>query len=253
MKLKWALSRTWVLKDVWHWPRGLGHPCNPMLSTSPGMRQGNDHGSQYRSAIYPTSAEHMGAALRSKEDYQKVGPISLPGHLWGKSLVLGTWPCVPFACFGKFLSASWNRGLLPCRMEMEMASMCSYACLLKSDYPDEYTTWHQISLSLWVSISLWVSLSFFLLSVLICLGCHDKALQMGYLNSRNPWSHGSAESQGVESHSVGRTESAQGLSPGLVAGCLLPVFSSSALCAPVSGSKLIPFVTTPVMLGQGLS
>ncbi|XP_070336756.1 mitochondrial peptide methionine sulfoxide reductase isoform X5 [Odocoileus virginianus] len=36
-----------------------------------GMRQGNDHGSQYRSAIYPTSAEHMGAALRSKEDYQK--------------------------------------------------------------------------------------------------------------------------------------------------------------------------------------
>nr|XP_020752356.1 mitochondrial peptide methionine sulfoxide reductase isoform X1 [Odocoileus virginianus texanus] len=37
-----------------------------------GMRQGNDHGSQYRSAIYPTSAEHMGAALRSKEDYQKV-------------------------------------------------------------------------------------------------------------------------------------------------------------------------------------
>ncbi|XP_055284027.1 mitochondrial peptide methionine sulfoxide reductase isoform X1 [Moschus berezovskii] len=37
-----------------------------------GMRQGNDYGSQYRSAIYPTSAEHMGAALRSKEDYQKV-------------------------------------------------------------------------------------------------------------------------------------------------------------------------------------
>uniref|UniRef100_A0AC11B5X5 Methionine sulfoxide reductase A n=1 Tax=Ovis aries TaxID=9940 RepID=A0AC11B5X5_SHEEP len=37
-----------------------------------GMRQGNDHGSQYRSAIYPTSAEHMGAALRSQEDYQKV-------------------------------------------------------------------------------------------------------------------------------------------------------------------------------------
>ncbi|XP_006064377.1 mitochondrial peptide methionine sulfoxide reductase isoform X4 [Bubalus bubalis] len=37
-----------------------------------GMRQGNDYGSQYRSAIYPTSAEHVGAALRSKEDYQKV-------------------------------------------------------------------------------------------------------------------------------------------------------------------------------------
>uniref|UniRef100_F6TN55 Mitochondrial peptide methionine sulfoxide reductase n=1 Tax=Equus caballus TaxID=9796 RepID=F6TN55_HORSE len=37
-----------------------------------GMRQGNDYGSQYRSAIYPTSADHMEAALRSKEDYQKV-------------------------------------------------------------------------------------------------------------------------------------------------------------------------------------
>ncbi|XP_032492230.1 mitochondrial peptide methionine sulfoxide reductase isoform X2 [Phocoena sinus] len=37
-----------------------------------GLRQGNDHGSQYRSAIYPTSAEHMEASLRSKEAYQKV-------------------------------------------------------------------------------------------------------------------------------------------------------------------------------------
>ncbi|XP_058927352.1 mitochondrial peptide methionine sulfoxide reductase isoform X1 [Kogia breviceps] len=37
-----------------------------------GLRQGNDHGSQYRSAIYPTSAEHMEASLRSKEGYQKV-------------------------------------------------------------------------------------------------------------------------------------------------------------------------------------
>ncbi|XP_068409210.1 mitochondrial peptide methionine sulfoxide reductase isoform X2 [Eschrichtius robustus] len=36
-----------------------------------GLRQGNDHGSQYRSAIYPTSAEHMETSLRSKEDYQK--------------------------------------------------------------------------------------------------------------------------------------------------------------------------------------
>ncbi|XP_045317914.1 mitochondrial peptide methionine sulfoxide reductase isoform X4 [Leopardus geoffroyi] len=36
-----------------------------------GMRQGNDHGSQYRSAIYPTSTKHLEVALRSKEDYQK--------------------------------------------------------------------------------------------------------------------------------------------------------------------------------------
>lgn len=47
-----------------------------------GMRQGNDHGTQYRSAIYLTSAKQMEAALSSKEDYQKVlsehgfGPIT---------------------------------------------------------------------------------------------------------------------------------------------------------------------------------
>uniref|UniRef100_A0A5F9DAY3 peptide-methionine (S)-S-oxide reductase n=1 Tax=Oryctolagus cuniculus TaxID=9986 RepID=A0A5F9DAY3_RABIT len=47
-----------------------------------GMRQGNDYGSQYRSAIYPTSAKQMEAALSSKEDYQQVlskhgfGPIT---------------------------------------------------------------------------------------------------------------------------------------------------------------------------------
>uniref|UniRef100_A0A8I6A0P8 Mitochondrial peptide methionine sulfoxide reductase n=1 Tax=Rattus norvegicus TaxID=10116 RepID=A0A8I6A0P8_RAT len=47
-----------------------------------GMRQGNDCGTQYRSAVYPTSAVQMEAALKSKEEYQKVlskhgfGPIT---------------------------------------------------------------------------------------------------------------------------------------------------------------------------------
>ncbi|XP_054432010.1 mitochondrial peptide methionine sulfoxide reductase isoform X3 [Pteronotus mesoamericanus] len=49
-----------------------------------GMRQGNDHGSNYRSAIYPTSTMQMEAALRSKEDYQK----ERHGHSMGEKRVL---------------------------------------------------------------------------------------------------------------------------------------------------------------------
>lgn len=37
-----------------------------------GNRQGNDHGTQYRSAIYPTSGQQLETALKTKEAYQKV-------------------------------------------------------------------------------------------------------------------------------------------------------------------------------------
>ena len=36
-----------------------------------GMRQGNDVGTQYRSAIYATSAEQLDTALKSKQHYQQ--------------------------------------------------------------------------------------------------------------------------------------------------------------------------------------
>uniref|UniRef100_A0A8C5MH70 Mitochondrial peptide methionine sulfoxide reductase n=1 Tax=Leptobrachium leishanense TaxID=445787 RepID=A0A8C5MH70_9ANUR len=59
-----------------------------------GMRQGNDAGTMYRSAIYTYTKEQMEAALKSKEDYQKVfllmgfliwgeQPNVKGGHVWG--------------------------------------------------------------------------------------------------------------------------------------------------------------------------
>ncbi len=43
-----------------------------------GMRQGNDHGTTYRSAIYTTEADQLAAAAASREDYQKA--LSASGH-----------------------------------------------------------------------------------------------------------------------------------------------------------------------------
>ncbi|XP_075454801.1 mitochondrial peptide methionine sulfoxide reductase isoform X2 [Ascaphus truei] len=43
-----------------------------------GMRQGNDVGSMYRSAIYTYTKEQMDAVLKSKEDYQK--ELTANGH-----------------------------------------------------------------------------------------------------------------------------------------------------------------------------
>lgn len=43
------------------------------VCVDPGMRQQNDHGSQYRSAVYTSSPAQHQAALKSKASYQQVG------------------------------------------------------------------------------------------------------------------------------------------------------------------------------------
>ncbi len=56
-----------------------------------GMRQGNDVGSQYRSAIYTSNDSHLKAALRSRQDYETALGDAGFGKVTTEILPLDTW------------------------------------------------------------------------------------------------------------------------------------------------------------------
>ncbi|XP_075454804.1 mitochondrial peptide methionine sulfoxide reductase isoform X4 [Ascaphus truei] len=76
-----AEKKFWSQKGVYSTQVGYagGHTSNPSYEeVCSGMRQGNDVGSMYRSAIYTYTKEQMDAVLKSKEDYQK--ELTANGH-----------------------------------------------------------------------------------------------------------------------------------------------------------------------------
>jgi peptide-methionine (S)-S-oxide reductase len=56
-----------------------------------GMRQGNDHGSQYRSVIFTSSDAQLAAAKRSLQDYGAALGKAGYGAVTTEVLPLGTW------------------------------------------------------------------------------------------------------------------------------------------------------------------